>query len=250
MSDTAARGSASGSIPPPANKAFRFFDLPSEIRSNVLSYLLCTERRTIDLDPANYRTSTARLNLFLVSKNFGYEAYHVYYGGHTFRIFQTHGRFLSMRTEPLIARLPSYYRNALTSLELRFGPGWSDPPKPWYVSDRLGLEDCTSVRTLRVFVEVDPSSPVFKGFRLNRHFFTDFSGTLFQKVMARLPVLDTVEFDAYPSVDRDGALMVRLLEDTRKAEKRIAWGPQREWGDSLADKLEKARLKALRARGR
>lgn len=228
----------------PDSKPFRFFDLPSELRSKILSYLLCTDNRTIDLDPSNYRAATARLNLFLVCKRFGYEAYHVFYSGHTFRIFQTHGRFLSKRTEPLLARLPSYYRNVLVSLELRLGPGWSDPPKPWYVSDRLGLEDCIAVRTLRVFVEVDPSSPVFKGFRLNRDFFTNFSGTLLEQVMERLPVLATVEFDAYPSVDRHGALMTRLLDETKKARKRIAWGPQRDWGDSLAAKLEKARLKA------
>ncbi|KAL8935656.1 MAG: hypothetical protein Q9216_005320 [Gyalolechia sp. 2 TL-2023] len=237
------------SSPEPAHKPFPFFDLPSELRSKILSYLLCPDNRTIDLDPSNHRSATDRLNLFLVCKRFGYEAYHIFYSGHTFRIFQTHGRFLGKRTEPLLARLPSYYRNALVSLELRLGPGWSDPPKPWYVSGRLGLEDCTSVRTLRVFVEVDPSSPVFKGFRLNRDFFTHFSGSLLREVMERLPVLETVEFDGYPSVDRHGALMTRLLDDARRAKKRIAWGSEREWGDSLADKLEKARLKAREAKG-
>ncbi|KAL9029760.1 MAG: hypothetical protein Q9196_002037 [Gyalolechia fulgens] len=230
-------------------KPFPFFSLPSELRSKIFSYLLCPDSRTIDLDPSNHRSATGRLNLFLVCKRFGFEAYHVFYSGHTFRIFQTHGRFLGKRTEPLLARLPSYYRNALVSLELRLGPGWSDPPKPWYVSDRLGLEDCTSVRTLRVFVEVDPSSPVFKGFRLNRDFFTHFSGTLLREVMDRLPVLETVEFDGYPSVDRHGALMTRLVDDARRAKKRITWGAEREWGDSLADKLEKARLKAREANG-
>ena len=225
-------------------KPFQFFHLPSELRSKILSYLLCTDNRTIDLDPSNHRSATDRLNLFLVSKRFGYEAYHVFYGGHTFRIFQTHGRFLGKRTEPLLARLPSYYRNALVSLELRLGPGWSDPPKPWFVSDRLGLEDCIAVRTLRVFVEVDPSSPIFKGFRLNRDFFTHFSGNLLREVMERLPVLETVEFDAYPSVDRHGALMTRLLQDARNANMRVAWGSERDWGDGLADKLEKVRLKA------
>ncbi|KAL8731222.1 MAG: hypothetical protein Q9181_004381 [Wetmoreana brouardii] len=239
-----ATADSSESQPSPNGKPFRFFDLPLELRSRILSFLLCTDTRTIDLDPTNYRAATARLNLFLVSKQFGFEAYHVFYAGHTFRIFQTHGRFLGKRTEPLLARLPSYYRNVMVSLELRLGPGWSDPPKPWYVSDRLGLEDCIAVRTLRVFVEVDPSSPIFKGFRLNRDFFTNFSGMLLQQVMEWLPVLDTVEFDAYPSVDRHGALMTRLLEETRKAKKRIAWGSERDWGDSLADKLEKARLKA------
>ncbi|KAI4181619.1 MAG: hypothetical protein L6R41_006517 [Letrouitia leprolyta] len=224
------------------HKPFPFFNLPSELRSKILSYLLCPDTRTVDLDPCNHRSATDRLNLFLVCKRFGFEAYHIFYAGHTFRIFQTHGRFLGKRTEPLLARLPTHYRNALVSLELRFGPGWSDPPKPWYVSDRLGLEDCSSVRTLRVFVEVDPSSPIFKGFRLNRDFFTNFSGTLLSDVIERLPVLETVEFDGYPSVDRHGALMTRLLEEARRAKKRIAWGSEREWGDSMADKLEKARV--------
>lgn len=99
-----------------------------------------------------------------------------------------------------------------------------------------------------MFVEVDPSSPVFKGFRLNRDFFTDFSGALLRDVLARLPAVDTVEFDAYPSVERSGALMTRLLKETRDADKRVAWGRQRDWGDSLADKLEKARLKARQKR--
>ncbi|KAL8949793.1 MAG: hypothetical protein Q9222_004136 [Ikaeria aurantiellina] len=230
--------------PPTEQKPFPFFALPLELRSRILSYLLCPDStRTIDLDPSNHRTSASRLNLFLVSKQFGYESYHIFYSTHTFRIFQTHGRFLGKKTEPLLARLPSYYRNVLVSLELRLGPGWSDPPKPWYVSDRLGLEECVAVRTLRVFVEVDPSSPIFKGFRLNREFFTNFSGTLLKQVVERLPVLETVEFDAYPSVDRHGAMMTRLLEETRKAGKRVVWGKEREWGNSLADQVEMARLR-------
>ena len=223
---------------------FRFFDLPSELRFKVLTLLLCNDSHTIDLDPSNYRTASSRLDLFLVSKRFGWEAHHVFYSGHTFRIFQTHGRFLGKKTEPLLARIPSYYRQAMVSLELRLGPGWSDPPKPWFVSDRLGLEQCIAVRTLRVFVEVDPSSPIFKGFRLNRDFFTNFSGNLLRGILERLPVLEVVEFDAYPSVDRHGALMTRLLHETENEQKKVAWSPRREWGDSLADKLEKARLKA------
>ncbi|KAL8779716.1 MAG: hypothetical protein Q9213_006805 [Squamulea squamosa] len=231
------------SRPPKPSNSFPFFLLPPELRSRILSLLLCpTTRLTIDLSPSNHVTSTPRLNYFLVSKRFGYEAYHVFYSSHTFRIFQTHGRFLGKRTSPLLARLPIHYLNVITSLELRLGPGWSDPPKPWFVSDRLGLEHCQAARTLRVFVEVDPSSPIFKGFRLNREFYTNFCGILLRQIIERLPVLETVEYDAYPSVDRDGDLMTRLLEETRKGSKRIAWGKERDWDDSLADKLEKARV--------
>lgn len=62
--------------------------------------------------------------------------------------------------------------------------------------------------------------------------------------MERLPVLETVEYDAYPSVDRNGALMTRLIDETMKGKKRIVWGRERNWGDSLDDKLEMARERA------
>ncbi|KAL8708357.1 MAG: hypothetical protein Q9220_006737 [cf. Caloplaca sp. 1 TL-2023] len=246
---SAVEATTSGPPPtPPTSKPFPFFALPLELRSRILSYLLCPNSHlTIDLDPSNHHTSHPRLSLFLVSKQFGYESYHIFYSHHTFRIFQTHDRFLSgseqNKMEPLLARLPSHYRNVLVSLELRLGPRWTNPPKAWVVSDRLGLEECVSVRTLRVFVQVDPSSPIFKGFRLSLDFFTDFSGELLREIIKRLPVLETVEFDAYPSVDREGKLMTRLLEETRRAGKKVGWGKEREWGDSLADRLEVARLR-------
>ncbi|KAI4212901.1 MAG: hypothetical protein LQ351_004426 [Letrouitia transgressa] len=223
---------------------FRFFDLPSELRSKILGDCLVVDPRTVDLNPFNYRTASSRLDFFLVSRRFHEEAYRVFYSGHTFRIFQTHGRFLGKKDLPLLARLPTRYRSTITSLELRLGPGWSDPPKPWFVSDRLGLEECARVRTLKVFIEVDPSSAAFKGFRLNRVFFTNFSGHLLHDVIERLPSLDTVEFDAYPSVDRDGALVTRLSKEVEEGGKRIMWGSETEWGNSLADKLELARLRA------
>ncbi|KAL8903881.1 MAG: hypothetical protein Q9171_007251 [Xanthocarpia ochracea] len=244
------KASAAPPRPPTHPRPFSFFLLPTELRSRILYFLLCpTPRLTIDLSPYNHLTSTTRLNCFLVSKRFGFEAYHAFYSSHTFRIFQIHGRFLSKRTSPLLARLPVHYLSVMTSLELRLGPGWSDPPKPWVVNERLGLEHCKAVRTLKVFLEVDPTSPVFKGFRLDWGFYTNFCGTLLRQVIERLSVLETVEFDAYPSVERDGALMTRLLEETKKGKKRVAWGREREWGDSLADKLEMARVKAQSVKG-
>ncbi|KAL8677091.1 MAG: hypothetical protein Q9186_006450 [Xanthomendoza sp. 1 TL-2023] len=221
------------------SKPFPFFRLPPELRSAIFSLLLClTPRITVDLSSDNYLASTPRLNYFLVSKRFGYEAYHIYYSEHTFRIFQTEGRFLGKRTRPLLARLPHHYLNVLRRLEIRLGLGWTDPPKPWVVNDRLGLGHCEAVTTLKVFVDVDPSSPIFDGFRLDREFYTDFCGRLLAQVMVRLPALQVVEYDAYPSVYRDGALMTRLLGETRKSGKKIAWGRQREWGFSPAEKIE------------
>lgn len=62
--------------------------------------------------------------------------------------------------------------------------------------------------------------------------------------MERLPVLETVEYDAYPSVDRNGALMTRLIDETNEGKKRIISGRERNWGDSLGDKLEMAQERA------
>ncbi|KAL8992564.1 MAG: hypothetical protein Q9169_007006, partial [Polycauliona sp. 2 TL-2023] len=50
-------------------KSFQFFLLPPELRSRILSLLLCpTSHFTIDLSDENHYTSTQRLNYFLVSK--------------------------------------------------------------------------------------------------------------------------------------------------------------------------------------
>ncbi|KAL8754925.1 MAG: hypothetical protein Q9199_004008 [Rusavskia elegans] len=233
-------------LPPPTlPKPFPFFLLPPELRSRILSLLLCPNSRpTVDLSDVNHLTSTSRLNYFFVSKRFGYESYHIFYSSHTFRIFQIDSRFYGKRTLPLLARLAVHYLNVITSLELRLGVAWSKPPKPWVVNDGLGLEDCQNVRTLKIFVEVDPSSPVFKGYRLEHDFYTDFCGVILRQIMERLRVLETVEYDAYPSVDRNGALMTRLIDETNKGKKRIIWGRERNWGDSLGDKLEMAQERA------
>ncbi|KAL8821910.1 MAG: hypothetical protein Q9223_000140 [Gallowayella weberi] len=229
--------------PSKLSKPFPFFRLPPELRSGILSLLLCpTPHLAVDLSSDNYLTSTPRLNYLLVSKRFGYEAYHTYYCTHTFRIFQIDGRFLGKRTRPLLARLPRHYLNVLRSLEIRLGLGWTDPPKPWVVNDRLGLQHCESVTTLKVFVDVDPSCSSFDGFRVDREFYTDFCGRLLARVLDRLPALQVVEYDAYPSVYRDGPLMTRLLKETARRGKMIAWGREREWAYSPAEKIEMTAL--------
>ncbi|MCJ1272794.1 hypothetical protein MMC21_000583 [Puttea exsequens] len=200
---------------------FRFFDLPSELRSKILSYLLTLDS-VIDLHPTNYRAAHKRLALFLASKRLHLEASTLFYSTHTFRILPTHGRFFSPRTIPLPMRLPLRYRAALTSLELRLGPGWSNPPKSWRVTDALGLEQMDAVRRLRVFVECDPSHEIFRGFRIGKDFFTEFSGGLLEGVLEKLPVVETVEFEAWPSVMWEGPLMKSLRRIARGKGKRVA----------------------------
>ncbi|KAL9616317.1 MAG: hypothetical protein Q9204_008588, partial [Flavoplaca sp. TL-2023a] len=213
------------SISPNLPKTFSFFLLPTELRSRILSLLLCPNSHlTVDISEENHRTSTARLNYFLVSKRFGYEAYHVFYSTHTFRIFPTNYSFIiRKRTVPLLARLPVHYLNVMTKLELRLGPAWSDAPKYWVITNHLGLQHCQNVRTLKIFIEVDPSGSTFKGYILNAKAYTDFCGDLLQQIMERLPLLETIEYDAYSNVERDGPLMTRLLEETTKGMKKISW---------------------------
>lgn len=190
---------------------FSFFDLPFELRSKILCYIL-TAAQPIDLDPNNYRSGHQRLKLFLASHRLHSEASHLFYSTHSFRIFPTHSRFFGHKTKPLLQRLPTRYREAITSLELRLGPGWSSPPKSWWVDSRLGLEEMVHVRTLKVFVECDPSHDIFKGFRIGRDFYTDFSAHLLDEITRRLPALVWVEFDGWPPVMREGPLIKRIVE--------------------------------------
>lgn len=85
----------------------------------------------------------------------------------------------------------------------------------------LGLEEMEAVRTVRVFVECDPSHEVFDGFRIDREFFTGFSGGLLEGVLGRLPAVGRVELDGWPSVKREGPLVKRLLEVARNAGVRV-----------------------------
>ena len=87
------------------------------------------------------------------------------------------------------------------------------------------------VRTLKVFLECDPSHPVFEGFRISKDFYTDFAGDLLREVVQRLPSLKHVQFDGYPSVRRHGPLMTRLVREAKGSKKQIIWGPERKWKD-------------------
>lgn len=198
------------------HQSFRFFDLPSELRLKILRHVLITDQ-IVDLNPTNHVAARHRLNVFLTSHRIHNEAYPVYYGGHTFRIFPTHGRFFGHRIRPLLARLPARYRAALVALELRLGPGWSNPPRSWRVGGHLGLEEMEAVRTVKVFVECDPSHDIFNGFRIDRDFFTGFSRGLFEDILQGLPSVVQIEFDGWPSVMREGPLVKSLLEVARNA---------------------------------
>lgn len=193
---------------------FRFFDLPFELRSKILTFAL-VRHETQSLHPKNYRTSSGRLGIFLTSRLMCEEAYSVFYGRHTFQIFPTHGRFFGDKIVPLPARLSPRCRKTLVSLELRLGPGWNKPPISWCVDERLGLEQMTSVRILKVYVECDPSLEYFKGFRMDNPSYTDFCINLLGGILSRIPHLTKVYIDGSPSVKSGGILINSLVDEIK-----------------------------------
>ena len=220
-------------------KPFKFLELPSELRNKVYELHFYGVPLIIDLDPDNFKTIHRQLPLLFVSKQMHEEASHYFYSTRTIRIFPTHpGRFFKTK-RPLLVRLPARYRACLTSLQLRLGPGFSNPPRGWVVNDALGLKDATSVRVLKVFVEVDTSNPIFNGFRnAIDGFYEKFSSKLLDQILISIPSIFEVQFDAYPSVGREGEMMTSLIDVVRRHKKLISWGPERGWNEENNDSWE------------
>ncbi|MCJ1235072.1 hypothetical protein MMC14_003036 [Varicellaria rhodocarpa] len=213
----------------PTFQTFRFFDLPPEIRNKILSTVYYIPK-VIDVDDVLFRRMSRHTRTFIVSKKFHEEASGVFYGINTFRLFPTHGQGLGRKIKPVVSSFSAQYRAALHSLELRLGPMWHKIPACWKVTDTLGLEDMVTLRQIKVFVQIDPSHEIFNGFRsgngvqVGPDFYTDFAGNLLEETIARLPVLEEIAFDTWPSVKRDSPLMKRLLVEGMKGGLRISWG--------------------------
>jgi hypothetical protein len=216
---------------PTQTPTFPFLNLPSELRNKIYSMVFSFAPSIIDLDPAIFRLFH-RLQLFALfraSRQLHLETTHCFFSTHTFRIFPTYpGKYFKTK-RPLLARLPAHYRASMTSLDLRLGPGWSNPPRGWVVNDALGLSDCTNVRVLKVFVECDPSDPIFCGYRKSEGFYEGFCANLLDGVLKEVPSIKVVEFDAYSSVMRTGDMMSGLGDVVAKYDKVVAWGPERGW---------------------
>lgn len=211
---------------------FHFLSLPSELRIKIYEYYFEDDEEVLDLSPDNYKRYHKMLGLMRVCKLLHAEATHYYYSTRTFRIFPTHpGKYFKSK-KPLLARLKPRQRECLTSLELRLGPGWNAPPKGWVVNDALGLKDCANVHRLKVLVECDPSDGIFKGFRRSEGFYEGFSRKLLGSVLDDLPAVNVVEFDAWSSVKKSGAMMTGLLKTVAEYESLLVrWGPERGWTD-------------------
>jgi hypothetical protein len=214
---------------------FPFLSLPSELRIKIYAWHFAGMNRVVDLDPDNHKRTWKKLGLLRTCRQIYAEASHFFYSTNTFRLFPTHpGRFFKTK-KPLLARLSSRQRNTITSVELRLGPGWNKPPRGWVVNTALGLRDCVNLKTLTVFVECDPSNDIFNGFRRADGFYEGFCRDLLDHVLAEMPWLGMVYFDAWTSVKKSGDMMRGLLDVARFQNRRVGWGPERGWTDDTDD---------------
>ncbi|RDA91371.1 hypothetical protein CP533_0023 [Ophiocordyceps camponoti-saundersi (nom. inval.)] len=221
-------------------KPFPFLSLPPELRIQVYEHYFSDTDAVLDLGPDNYKRIHKLLGLMRVCKLLHAEATHFFYSSRSFRLFPTYpGRYFKTK-KPLLARLKPSQRESIVSLELRFGPGWNAPPRGWAVNDALGLHDCVNVQKLHVFVECDPSDGVFKGFRRSENFYESFSRKLLAAVIDALPAVHSVEFDAWSSVKKSGAMMRSLVDVAAQSKLLIQWGPERGWTDADDPAVEPA----------
>ncbi|KAI0877171.1 hypothetical protein GGS24DRAFT_488036 [Hypoxylon argillaceum] len=213
-------------------KPFLFLHLPSELRLKVYEYHFANTGHVLDLDPDNYKRIHQKLAILRTCRTIYVEASYSFYSTHPVRVFPTHpGRFFKTK-KPLLARMKPGQRACINSLELRLGPGWSKPPRGWEVNPALGLNQCVNVTKLTVFVECDPGNDIFKGFRQPGGFYEAFSKKLLTGVLGEMPWVQRVEFDAWPSVKKSGALMTGLIDLITARSLRISWGPERGWTDA------------------
>jgi len=104
------------------------------------------------------------------------------------------------------------------------------------VNEALGLKDCTNVRVLKVFVEVDTSDAMYDGHRRYEGFYERFSADLLEAVLKEVPSIKVVEFDAWDVIKRNGPMISGLGEVVAGYEKVVGWGPERGW-DKESDQV-------------
>jgi hypothetical protein len=201
-----------------------FLGLPSELRNRIYYLVLFSKP---EYRRKNGKRRSTRMSILLSNKRIHAEATYVLYTRHSFRIFTLQ----DFNPKPSISDLPPQYQKLVTNLELTLGSSWTKPPKDWRVSPRLArcLGGLDSVQTLRIFIELDPSHPVFARYRISLNFYTDFCGELMSDILAAMPQLKFIELDGNPSVQKNGPLVTRLYDEADAKGKIVKWGRERNW---------------------
>lgn len=171
------------------------------------------------------------MTLFLVSKRMHEEAYRVFYA-QPIRLYPSPASRFFHTKKPLLQRLPVRYREVINTMELRLGPGWSAPPRCQNTLPTLGLYDCTNMRNLKIFIELDPSVDVFNGFRgknSTKETYKWFCVDLLTGIFDQVPSLEKIEIDAFPAVKKDSMLVIAVCELVKERKKKLIWGPLRGW---------------------
>lgn len=104
------------------------------------------------------------------------------------------------------------------------------------MNDALGLRDCTSVRVLKVFVEIDTSDAMYDGHRRYKGFYEDFSADLLEAVLKEVPSVKVVELDAWKHIKKNGPMVSGLVEIVARYDKVVGWGPESRW-DQESDQV-------------
>ncbi|EXJ92037.1 hypothetical protein A1O3_00587 [Capronia epimyces CBS 606.96] len=203
----------------PMGKRFPFLELPAEIRNRIYSLVLFSKLGYRGADGGKKR----RTSILAVSKKVHQEASYILYSSLSFRIFPLQ----DFTPAPVIQELRPMYRSMVTKLEMVVGSSWTSPPKTWRVSKLLArrLGRLSAVQTLKVFVELDPSLPMFEKYRVSYDFYTDFCGDLLSEVLAAMPHLTALEMDGNPGIDSTGPLVSRLLAEAENKGKMCTLGP-------------------------
>lgn len=205
---------------------FRFVDLPSELRNRVYDYVLFSKP-----EYRSARRRGSRVACLLVNKKMHEEAAYILYTTHKFKVFPVQ----LFDAPPTVVELPLRYLPYVANIEMVVGPSWTDPPKSWRITRGTArcLKRLTSVQTLRVFVEFDPSHPAFARYRKSYSFYTDYCGDLLGDVLEVMPQVRQVELDGNPGVDVHGPLVSRLKEEILEQDKEVKWGKQANWAHKL-----------------
>jgi len=210
---------------------FRFFELPAEIRNRIYRLTLFSKGgyRVID-----GRLRPCRTAIMTASRRAHQEAAYVLYSSMNFRIFPLQ----DFTPAPVFQELRPMYRAMVTKLEVTLGSSWTSPPKSWRVSKLLArrLSKLEAVQMLTVFVELDPSLPMFEKYRVSYDFYTDFCGELLRDVLACMPQVTHIHMNGNPGVEATGPLVMRLMKEIESKNKICTIGPTRTLGSQMGIK--------------